>query len=205
MRRVLILATLLWCGPTVAAEQATTIDNESRRVQTKIGVGGGYPEIIALSVAIGVPNRFEVELSGGAFIKRATGALRVGYPWVIIGETHPGWWLSLVLKAGLRYVWQELWNLYGEGGCIDGGYRTTRGDEVNALGLNGALSFESDYIIGKRFGLILQLTAGATWLFAGQNESVEYDCDMSSDEDIRIAKDNSSWSPDLRASLVFTF
>jgi len=205
MKRVIFLATLLWCVPAMAAEKPIAADNDSQRVQTKIGIGGGYPEIIALSVAIGVPNRFEIELSGGAFIKRATGALRVGYPWVIIGKTHPGWWLSLVPKAGLRYTWQGLRNAYGDGACLDGGSRTTRGDEVNALGLNGALSFEAGYIIGKRFGLILQLTAGATWLFAGRNEAVEYTCDTSTDEDIRIAKDNSSWSPDLRASLVFTF
>ena len=213
MRGILIAvtATMLWSASATASEPTTgsepNLANEEgeTQVRTKIGLGGGYPEVISFSLAIGVPNRLEVELSGGAFISRATGALRVGYPWVIVGEKRPGWWVSLVPKAGLRYMWQEPWNPWGEGGCVDGGSITSKGNEVNAVGLNSALSFEAGYIFGKRFGLLLQLTAGVTWLFAGQNEHAVYGCDQATDEDIRTATDNSPWSPDLRASLVFTF
>jgi hypothetical protein len=205
--------TLFWSAPLRAAEQSsknaetattsTASEGSGSRVRTKIGIGGGYPEMIALSLAIGVPNVLEGELSVGAFFSSATVELRVGYPWVIVGEKRPGWWVSLIPKAGARYVWAKYVDLLGNWfGCEGGSYRS-EGDEVSAVGVNGVLSFEWGYIIGKRFGLLLQLTAGATWLFAGRNEHVIVGC--SGDEEKTTATENSPWSPDLRATLVFTF
>jgi hypothetical protein len=197
---LVVAVMLLWSAPLRASETAT--GGSEPRVRTKIGLGGGYPEIIALSIAVGVPNVLEGELSAGAFWGRASAALRVGYPWVIVGERRPGWWVSLVPKVGLRVMWQEVVSLFGTG-CESGGSSWTRGDEVSAVGLNAVASFEVGYIIGKRFGLLLQLTAGATWLFAGQNDHVTYSCEDT--ETTRTAEENSPWSPDLRATIVFTF
>jgi len=216
MKKILFLAVavmLFWSAPLSASEQAPNTsgdetqgsvkDGSGSRVRTKIGLGGGYPELIALSFAVGVPNVLEGELSVGSFIGRITGALRVGYPWTIIGKTSPGWWVSVVPKIGFRAMWQEVLD-FGSGNYGAGGSRSIKGNEVGAIGLNGVASIEIGYIIGERFGLLLQLTAGATWLFAGQNEHVQYL--ISEDlEKTRTAEDNSPWSPDLRATLVFTF
>ena len=180
----------------------STTNRSNPKLQMKVGLGGGYPEIIGASLAFSSANRFEFEMSGGGLLTTGTASLRAGYPWVIAGLKRPGWWFSMIPKAGLRWIYSEL--LFPTGlGCGSGGGSISRGDEVNAIGINAVASIEVGYISKKRFGVFFQLTAGTTLLFAGTNESVTYSCQDT--ETTRTAKDNSPWSPDFRGMITLTF